>query len=89
MAKDREEEAREALRRVQQDSETVGGSSLARMGRRMGDHLAARDAMGDAEGGGTDPIEVWGRRIGRFLSVIGFIVLAFWLAVQLDLIRLP
>ena len=78
-------EAREALERVQRDTETLGSSALARMGRRAGDHLSARDAMGSAEGGGTDPIELWGRRIGRALSLIGVVVLAYLLGVQLRL----
>ena len=32
---------------------------------------------------GTDPIEVWGRRIGRGLSVVGVVVLTWWLGMQL------
>jgi hypothetical protein len=52
----------------------------------MGDHFAGRDAVGEAEGGGTDPVELWGRRIGRALSVVGFVVLALWLAFQLGMI---
>jgi hypothetical protein len=84
MGRDREEQAREALERVRRESETLGSSSLSRMGRRVGDHLSARDAVGEAEGGKTDPVELWGRRIGRSLSVVGVIVLAVWLAVQLN-----
>ena len=42
---DREKEAKAALERVARDSETIGASSLARMGRRVGDHFAGRDAM--------------------------------------------
>lgn len=83
---DREQESREALERVTRDTETLGTSSLSRMSNRLRDHFSANDAIGDAEGGGTDPIEVWGRRIGRALSVIGFIVLVYWLAVQLRLL---
>ncbi len=82
----RERQAREALDRVARDSETVGSSSIARAGRRMGDHFAGRDAVGAAEGGGTDPVELWGRRIGRALSLVGVVVLALWLAAQLGLI---
>ena len=77
---DRENEAKAALERVARDSETIGASSLARMGRRVGDHFAGRDAMG-AEG--ADPVEVWGRRIGRALSLVGVVALAWWLGVQL------
>ena len=43
----------------------------------MSYHFAARDA------GGSDPIELWGRRIGRALSLVGVIVLAWLLGVQL------
>ncbi|QRM29709.1 hypothetical protein [Microvirga sp. VF16] len=79
-------EAREALERVQRDSETLGSSALARMGQRAGDHFGAKDAIGAAEGGGTDPIELWGRRIGRALSLIGVVILAIWLLIQLRIL---
>ncbi len=75
-----EKEAKATLERVARDSEIVGASSLARMGRRVGDHFAGRDAM-DAED--VDPVEVWGRRIGRTLSLVGVVALAWWLGVQL------
>ena len=77
---DRENEAKAALERVARDSETIGASSLARMGRRVGAHFAGHDAM-DAES--ADPVEVWGRRIGRALSLVGVVALAWWLGVQL------
>ncbi|MEE1610848.1 hypothetical protein [Microvirga sp. CF3016] len=83
---DQEREAREALERVRRDSETLGSSALARMGQRAGDHFGARDAIGEAEGRGTDPIELWGRRIGRVLSLIGVVILAIWLLVQLKIL---
>ncbi|AWM85341.1 hypothetical protein [Microvirga sp. 17 mud 1-3] len=83
---DRKDESREILDRVARDSETLGTSSLGRASRRMADHFGGRDAIGEAEGGGTDPVELWGRRIGRSLSVVGVIVLAYWLAVQLRLL---
>jgi ferric-dicitrate binding protein FerR (iron transport regulator) len=79
----RERESREALDRVRRDSETVGSSSMARLGRRLGDHLGGQDAVG--EDGTADPIELWGRRIGRSLSIIAFIALSLWLAHQLRL----
>jgi hypothetical protein len=83
---DREREAREALERVQRDAETVGSSALARMSRRAQEHFGGRDAIGTAEDGGTDPIELWGRRIGRALSLVGVTLLALWLLVQLDIL---
>jgi hypothetical protein len=49
------------------------------------DHFAGRDAIGEGEGGTTDPVEVWGRRIGRSLSAVGVIVLVFLLGQQLKL----
>ena len=83
---ERARESREALARVARDAETVGSSALARSvtrsGRRIADHFAARDAVREAEGGGTDPAELWGRRIGRALSLLGCIALAWWLGVQ-------
>ena len=82
----REEEAREALERVARDSETVGTSSLARTGRRVSDHFAGRDALGTGEGGVTDPAELWGRRIGRALSVVAFVFLLLWLLSQLGML---
>lgn len=69
----REREARKALERVERDSEVVGHSSFARAAGKARDHLAGADADQ------TDPVEVWGRRVGRGLSVIAFIALAIWL----------
>ena len=46
-------EAREALERVRRDTETLGSSALARMGRQAGEHFRAKDAVGAGEGGGT------------------------------------
>jgi hypothetical protein len=82
----REEQAREALERVARDSETIGASSLARTTRRLTDHFVGRDAVGTAEGGRTDPVELWGRRIGRALAVLAFVLLSLWLLVQLRML---
>ncbi|MFC4174116.1 hypothetical protein ACFOYU_19020 [Microvirga sp. GCM10011540] len=83
---ERDREAREALERVRRDSETFGSSALARMGNRARDHFGGKDAVGTGEQGGTDPVELWGRRIGRALSLVGVVILALWLAVQLRLL---
>jgi hypothetical protein len=80
---ERERAAAEALERVRRDTETVGSSSLARVARRVGDHFAGHDAIGAGEGGATDPMEVWGRRIGRVLSGVLLVGLTWWLGVQL------
>jgi hypothetical protein len=66
-------EAQAALDRVKRDSESLLGSSMGR----AADHFGAKDAP---EG---DPVELWGRRIGRSLSLIGVVVLAWWLGHQL------
>lgn len=68
-----ERRARKALERVRRDSEVVGQSSFVRATERAREHLAGADADP------SDPVEVWGRRVGRALSVIAFIGLAIWL----------
>ncbi|WP_375457708.1 hypothetical protein [uncultured Enterovirga sp.] len=80
---EREAEARRALDRVARDSESVGSSSLARAGKRLGGHFSAADAEGEGEGGTTDPAELWGRRVGRAISVLLGAGLAWWLGAQL------
>ena len=78
-----EEQRREALRTLDtlRESDTFATSALARTARRASDHFAARDAMRDAVGqdGSVDKIELWGRRVGRGLSLAGLIALAIYL----------
>jgi len=80
-----EEQRREALRTLDtlRESDTFATSALARTARRASDHFTARDAMHDAleADGSVDRIELWGRRIGRGLSLIGFVALAVYLYV--------
>lgn len=66
-------EAQAALDRVKRHSESLLGSSMGR----AADHFGAKDAP---EG---DQVELWGRRIGRSLSLLGVVVLAWWLGHQL------
>jgi len=66
-------EAKAALERAKRDSESLLGSSMGR----AAEHFSGADAP---EG---DRIELWGRRIGRFLSLISVVVLAWWLGHQL------
>jgi hypothetical protein len=72
-----EAQRREALRTLDTLSEhdTFATSALARNARRAADHFAAKDAAGE------DRIELWGRRIGRGLSLVGFVALAIYLYV--------
>jgi hypothetical protein len=69
-----EAQRREALATLDQlrEGDTFASSVLARTARRAGDHFAAKDA-------GEDRIELWGRRIGRGLSLVGLIGLAIYL----------
>jgi len=69
----REEEARKTLERVAVDSEVIGQSTLARTVNRARSHMAGGDADPD------DKVEVWGRRVGRALSLVAFLILAVWL----------
>lgn len=74
-AKDgRNEETERAARRTLDELRHEGaelGGSMSAMARRTAAHFA-----GDNE---RDPIELWGKRIGRALSLIGFIALAIYL----------
>ncbi len=65
--------AKEALKRVELDSETAGTSSLVRMAEKSRAHFSADDANQD------DRVEVWGRRIGRGLGLIFLIGLIVYL----------
>ncbi len=78
----RRAEADEALRRAALDSDAIGSSALARAAKRAGDHFSGADAARETQDGHADPIEVWGRRIGRALSVVLFLVLLAGLVVQ-------
>ena len=73
-----EEQRREALATLDslRDSDTVGSSALARTAKRASDHFAGKDAV--AADGSVDRIELWGRRIGRALSLAGLIALAIY-----------
>jgi len=73
-----EEERREALASLKSlgESDTFATSALARTARRATDHFAGRDAVGPD--GSVDTIELWGRRVGRGLSLIGFVALAVY-----------
>jgi ferric-dicitrate binding protein FerR (iron transport regulator) len=71
---------REALRTLEQlrERDDIGSSALTRAARRATDHFAAKDAVAEGE---NDPIELWGRRIGRALSLAAFIALVIYLYV--------
>ncbi len=72
---ERAAEAKAALERIRRDQEGLLGSSMAR----AAEHFAGKDAPAD------EPAEIWGRRIGRSLSLVGVVVLAWWLGHQLKI----
>jgi hypothetical protein len=75
----RQREAAQILEDLKRHGPSFAGSSMADAARRAVDHFGGKDAVGAAEGGGTDPIELWGRRIGRILSLVVFVGLAVYL----------
>jgi hypothetical protein len=75
----RRREAAQILEDLKRRGPSLAGSSMADAARRAVHHFGGKDAVGAGEGGGTDPIELWGRRIGRILSLIVFIGLAIYL----------
>jgi hypothetical protein len=71
-----EAQRREALATLKTlgERDTFATSALARTAQRATDHFAGKDA-------GDDRIELWGRRIGRGLSLAALIGLALYLYV--------
>ena len=79
----RGEQSRAASNRLNEagnEAQSVLGSTLKGPASRVGAYF-----MG-AAGEAADPIELWGRRIGRVLSVIAFVLLSLWLLHQLRFI---
>jgi hypothetical protein len=72
----RRREARETLDKLR-ERDTVAGSAFVRAARRAAGHFAGTDAVG--ADGAVDPIELWGRRIGRALSLLAVIALSIYL----------
>ena len=68
------EDAERILKRVEQESEVLGASSMRRTADHIKNHIGAKDADQD------DWSEVWGARLGRVLSIIFFIFLVVYLA---------
>ncbi|HEX2216969.1 MAG TPA: hypothetical protein VHG27_09820 [Xanthobacteraceae bacterium] len=76
--KDRGQERHQALETLDRlrDNPTFAGSSLAAGARRAAQHFGGREAD---EAGAPDKIELWGRRIGRALSLAGCVALGIYL----------
>ncbi len=72
---ERKREARRVLNRVERESEQVGTSSMARTANKVRDHFLGEETAQD------DAIEIWGKRIGRLLAAVFFVVLAVSLIV--------
>jgi hypothetical protein len=67
--RDRSGESRRIIERAERDAQNLFTASIRRAGR----HFAA------AEVDPSDKVELWGRRIGRGLSLLGVIILAYLL----------
>jgi hypothetical protein len=72
-------EARATLDRLAREGDGALSSSMAQAARRATDHFRGRDAVGAGPDGETDAAELWGRRIGRTLSMVAFLVLLVYL----------
>ncbi len=73
--RERTRQASEDLKKASAESEVVGTSGLARHAEQAKAHFSGADADPD------DAVEVWGRRIGRGLSLMAFTGLAIYLSV--------
>jgi hypothetical protein len=73
----RQREALDTLDRLRRDRAPLAGSGLADAAQRAARHFAGADAVGPD--GTHDPIELWGRRIGRALSLLAVIALSIYL----------
>jgi hypothetical protein len=73
----RRREALDALDKLRRERTPLAGSGLAEAARRAVRHFAAADAVGPD--GARDPIELWGRRIGRTLGLLAVIALSIYL----------
>ena len=67
-------ESRRILERVSHESDPSSASLPARAANRAQEHFAAADADR------SDPIELWGTRIGRTIGLVVTIGLIIWLA---------
>lgn len=73
IAAERQREAKAALNRLDQQTETLGSSAFARMADKAAGHFSAQDRDKD------DKIELWGTRIGRIAGLIFAIGLVIYL----------
>ncbi|TSE13607.1 hypothetical protein C1D09_003185 [Mesorhizobium intechi] len=74
---DSDRESRRILERVARETDPAGTSFVARTKKGVRDHVSAADADR------TDPIEVWGTRIGRILGLLLALGLMVWLVLFL------
>lgn len=71
------EQAMRDLKRLEGQSEVVGTSAFSRAARML-----------DGEQAADDPIELWGRRIGRSMGILAIILLAVFVLVPYVMDRL-
>ena len=68
-------ESKAILHRAGRDSETIGASNTAR----FADRDRAVFSHDASDGAIDDPVEIWGRRIGRSLGVLAVLGLGYYL----------
>jgi len=68
-----EEESRRILERINDESESIGRSSMRRVAENITSHMKGEDADQN------EWAELWGTRIGRGLSVIAVVALLIYL----------
>ncbi len=68
-----QEDPDKILKRVKQESETIGLSSMKRVTDDLAQHFRADDAEQN------EWAELWGTRIGRTLGLIAFVILVVYL----------
>ncbi|MER9331036.1 hypothetical protein NKJ26_10750 [Mesorhizobium sp. M0152] len=75
--KDNDKESRRILERIARETDPADSSFVTRTAKGMRDHVAAADADR------SDPIEVWGTRLGRILGLLLALGLMVWLVLFL------
>ena len=70
---DNDSETRRIIERVARETDPGGTSFVARTAKGARDHVTAADADR------SDPIEIWGTRIGRALGLVLAVGLLIWL----------
>ncbi|MEO5756511.1 MAG: hypothetical protein ABIQ51_06610 [Mesorhizobium sp.] len=75
---DSDKESRRILERIASETDPSGTSFVARAAKGARDHVSAADADR------SDPIEIWGTRVGRVIGLLLALGLMAWLVLFLS-----